>query len=51
MFGITSSIGYLLLAIYLILTGISTIVGSLGIPAVVMGLIALIAGVFILLGR
>lgn len=51
MFGITNNIGYLLLAIFLILTGLSMMIGSLGIPSVVLGLIALIAGIFILIGR
>lgn len=51
MFGITRNIGYLLLAIFLILTGLGMMIGSLGIPNVVMGLLALVAGVFILLGR
>ncbi len=46
----TTNIGFILLAIYLILVGITSLV-ALGIPAVVMGIIALLAGIFILIGR
>lgn len=48
---ITRNIGMLLLAIYLILIGIMTFVGGLAIPPIVMGLLALVSGIFILLGR
>jgi hypothetical protein len=45
----TNNIGMLLLAIYLILIGI---VGLAGVPlGVVPAIVALIAGIFILLGR
>jgi hypothetical protein len=47
----TSSIGMLLLAIYLILIGIVALVPALAIPPVIMAVLALIAGVFILIGR
>lgn len=47
----TNNIGFLLLAIYLILVGIVSIIPSLAIPAIVLGIIALIAGIFILIGR
>ena len=50
MFGRPFNIGFLALAIYLILVGISSF-AALGIPAIVMGIIALIAGIFILIGR
>lgn len=46
----TRSLGMLLLGIYLILVGLSALV-TLPIPALVMGVLALIAGVLILLGR
>lgn len=46
----TANIGLLLLAIYLILIGISSLV-ALAIPAVVLGVLALLAGIFILIGR
>ncbi len=47
----TRNIGFLLLAIYLILVGITTLVGGLAIPAIILGLLALVAGIFILIGR
>jgi uncharacterized membrane protein len=46
----TKNIGMLLLAIYLILTGLSILAGFV-IPSVVMGLLAILAGIFILIGR
>lgn len=48
---IISNIGFILLAIYLILVGIMAIVPGLAIPAIVFGVIALLSGIFILLGR
>ena len=47
---ITRNIGMLLLAIYLILIGIIAIAG-IAIPPVLTGVIALVAGIFILIGR
>lgn len=47
---LTSNIGLLLLAIYLILEGL-TIVAGLAIPAIILGILALAAGIFILIGR
>lgn len=47
---ITKSIGSILLAVWLILTGLMLLV-SLAIPPVAMGLLAIAAGIFILLGR
>lgn len=44
------NIGFLLLAIYLILVGLGLIIG-LGIPPLLTGIIALLAGIFILIGR
>ena len=46
----TKNIGMLLLAIYLILVGLMTLAGFV-IPSVVMGLLAILAGIFILIGR
>ena len=46
---ITKNIGMLLLAIYLIAVGILTLTG-LGI-GIITGLLALVAGIFILIGR
>jgi hypothetical protein len=47
---ITKKIGMLLLAIYLILVGVTTLF-HFGIGAIVMGVLALIAGILILVGR
>jgi hypothetical protein len=41
----------LLLAIYLILAGIGLLVHTIVMPAVVMGILALLAGILILLGK
>jgi hypothetical protein len=46
----TKNIGMLLLAIYLILVGIMALF-SVAIPAILMGILALAAGIFILIGR
>jgi len=50
MFGRPFNIGFILLGIYLILVGLSSL-AALGIPAVLMGVLALLAGIFILIGR
>ena len=47
---VTRSAGMLLLAAWLIITGLAGLV-ALPIPAVVMSVLALIAGVLILVGR
>lgn len=47
---IIKNIGFILLSIYLILTGVA-LLAAIAIPSVVMGLIALLAGIFILIGR
>jgi hypothetical protein len=46
----TKNIGFLLLAIWLILTGLSAFM-SMGGLAVILSILAIAAGVFILLGR
>ncbi len=46
----TKNIGMLLLAIYLILVGISALF-AVGIPGILTGIIALLAGIFILIGK
>lgn len=46
----TKNIGMLLLAIYLILVGLMSLV-SFVIPGIVMGILALLAGIFILIGK
>ena len=45
----TGNIGFILLAIYLILIGISMLVAGFAIPSVVLGILA--SGIFILIGR
>jgi hypothetical protein len=47
----TKNIGMLLLAIYLILAGLGLLVHTIAIPALIMGILALMAGIFILIGR
>ena len=51
MMNFTKNIGMLLLAIYLILVGLMALVPCIVIPAIVMGILALAAGVLILIGR
>ncbi len=48
---ITRNIGMLLLSIWLILTGLAGFGVSLAGLAIVMALLALLAGIFILIGR
>jgi len=48
---ITKNIGMLLLAIYLILVGLMSLIPGFAIPAIVMGILALLAGIMILLGK
>lgn len=51
MFNRPINIGFLLLAIYLILIGLASVIGTLALPAIVTGILALLAGIFILIGR
>ncbi len=48
---ITKNIGFLLLAIWLILTGLMAFVPAVAGLGVILSLLAIAAGVFILLGR
>ena len=43
------NLGWLLLAIYLIVVGLNAL--GLGFPAIIVGILALAAGILILLGR
>jgi hypothetical protein len=45
------NLGLLLLAIYLILVGLMALVPSIALPPIVMGILALAAGVLILIGK
>lgn len=47
---INRNIGFLLLAIYLILLGIMGL-AAVAIPGIVMAILALVSGIFILIGR
>jgi hypothetical protein len=47
----TKNLGMLVLAIYLILTGLGSLIHTIAIPAVIMGILALAAGVLILIGK
>lgn len=47
---VTRSLGMLLLGLYLVLVGIVSLLG-LAVPPVVMGLLALVAGILILIGK
>jgi hypothetical protein len=47
---ITKNLGFLLLAIYLILIGLIELF-HLGIPGIIMAILALAAGILILIGR
>jgi len=46
----TGNIGFILLAIYLILVGLGILAG-LAIPAIIMGILAIASGIFLLIGR
>ena len=48
---ITKNLGMLLLGIYLILVGIISLIPALAIPSIVTGIVALVAGILILLGK
>lgn len=45
-----SNIGFILLAIYLILVGVTAIFG-ISLHGAILGILAIVAGIFILLGR
>lgn len=47
----TKNLGMLALAIYLILAGIGLLVHTIVIPAVIMGILAIAAGILILIGK
>lgn len=48
---IINNIGFIILSIYLILIGLAALVSGITIPPVVTGLLAVAAGIFILIGR
>jgi hypothetical protein len=48
---ITKNIGFLLLAIWLILSGLAAFVPAIGGLGIILSILAIAAGVFVLLGR
>lgn len=50
-FGLVSNIGFLLLAILLILHGLTMLIPAIAIPMVVFGILSLVTGIFILIGK
>lgn len=50
-FSFNRNIGFILLAIYLILLGIAAIVPGLTLPSIIYGILALASGIFILINR
>jgi hypothetical protein len=51
MINVTKNLGMLLLAIYLILAGLGLLIHTFVMPAILMGILALAAGILILIGR
>ena len=51
MINFTKNLGMLLLAIYLILVGLMAIIAGIAIPPLITGILALAAGILILLGK
>jgi hypothetical protein len=47
----TKNIGFILLSIYLILVGIIALMPGFAIPSIVIGIVALAAGIMILIGK
>ena len=45
------NIGFLLLAIWLILTGLATFISALGALGPILAILAIVAGIFIIIGR
>lgn len=51
MFNRAWNIGFLLLAIYLILIGLAALIPAFAIPSILLGILALLSGIFIIVGR
>lgn len=45
------SIGMILLAVYLIIVGLAALIPGFAIPSIVLGILALAAGILLLIGR
>jgi hypothetical protein len=50
-FNIFNNIGFFLLAVFLILHGLVILVPAIAIPIVFFGVLALVTGIFILIGK
>ncbi|MDR3492416.1 MAG: hypothetical protein P4M12_10320 [Gammaproteobacteria bacterium] len=48
---LTNNIGFILLAIYLILIAITALIPGVAIPSIIFGIVALAAAIFILIGK
>lgn len=46
-----TNIGFILLAVYLILIGLTSLIPAFAIPPIIFGIIALAAGILILIGK
>jgi len=50
-FNFIGNIGFILLAVYLILQSLLLLIPGVAIPSFILGIVALVAAVFILIGR
>jgi hypothetical protein len=48
---IINNIGFIFLAVYLILVAITALIPGVVIPGIIFGIVALVAAIFILIGR
>jgi hypothetical protein len=46
-----TNIGFIFLAVYLLLVGITALMPGIVLPSMLYGILALLAGIFILIGR
>lgn len=46
-----NNIGFIFLAVYLILVGIAALIPGIVLPGLLFGILAIVAGVFILMGK
>jgi hypothetical protein len=47
----TRNIGFIFLAIYLLLVAVITLIPNMIVPQMVVGIVALLAGIFIIIGK
>ncbi len=48
---IPGNLGIILLAIYLILIGLATLIAGFAVPPIILGVLALASGILLLIGR